>query len=195
MMPKSLWTKEELIRVARTCATRKEFRECHSAAYWRCVKLGIVQEVCEHMPKRYEHHWTVEKVYECASNYDSKDLFHREQSGAYKYASRKGILADVCAHMTRSVNDPEQFVFVYRYADARYAYIGVAQDVKERRRTHLFTNSTTPKRAQELIKAVEPTVLHHKGVPLKLPRRVALVLEKGLIKVEKKECLNVRHNA
>jgi len=191
---KSPWTESELKRVAQKCVTRKEFRENHTSAYWRCVHLKIIEDVCSHMPKRYEHHWTKDKVFACASSYTNREAFHKEQSGAYKYAKRAGILDQVCAHMTRKVNDPEQLVYIYRYENETHAYIGIARDVNERRRTHLFGESSTPKLAQKIIRENYPSILHYKKSPLVLPRRVALLFEKGLIKAEKKICLNIRHN-
>jgi len=194
MPPKSPWNEEELKRVAEKCVTRKEFRERHSAAYWRCVRLKIIEEVCSHMPKRCEQYWTKEKVFRLASKYEVRDKFRKEQSGAYKYAKRTGILEEVCSHMFRKTNDPEQLVYIYRYSDDTYAYIGIAQDVNERRRTHLFPNSTTNTIAKTLIRDSLPEVLHYKGSPIVLPRRTALIFEKELIKSEEKVCLNVRHN-
>ena len=46
------WTQDRIREAANSCSDRAEFCRLYGSAYNRARKLGILDQVCEHMPKR-----------------------------------------------------------------------------------------------------------------------------------------------
>ena len=68
------------------------------------MRNGYIDEVCAHMPDRYEHlksKYTFEDIMIAAKKYQSRSKFYENDPSIYLAARRRGILEEVCSHMRR----------------------------------------------------------------------------------------------
>jgi hypothetical protein len=114
------WTTDQLQKEACRHKTRKEFEDHNQYAYARACKLGILDKICQHMPKNSHigaippnFKWTERKIRQEALKYNARAKFAERNSGAYCAAWKLGILDKVCRHMGKSGNSsrPEQELF------------------------------------------------------------------------------------
>ena len=93
---KKVWSKEMLAKEAKKYASRSQFHDANTTAHAAASKMGILNEICAHMPQR---NWTILKLKEEALKYRTRTEFSKGSEGAYKSALKKGILDEICAHM------------------------------------------------------------------------------------------------
>jgi hypothetical protein len=95
------WTHETILDKASKCATKSEFFKRHPSAYVVAIKLGILEQVTNHMPKVAPRvkKWNLEKLQQEANKYQTKSEFVEKNPAAYLAASRMKILDVVCSHM------------------------------------------------------------------------------------------------
>jgi predicted GIY-YIG superfamily endonuclease len=92
------WSKDRIKEIALQFTNRTEFcRKAHSACEM-ARKLGIFDEVTQHMPI-LQQTWDYEKIKNEALKFHNFQEF-RNNSKAYQPAKKRGILDDVTSHMT-----------------------------------------------------------------------------------------------
>lgn len=96
---KKKWNFEKLFKVALKYKTRGEFKKKNYAAYQAAHKMGIIDQVCPHMPLTVVEAYTYDELKEEALKYKTRILFQRNSSSIYQISQRKGILDQICAHM------------------------------------------------------------------------------------------------
>lgn len=95
----SKWNYENIKKEVDKYIYRNDFRKGSSGAYQAALKLGILDEICSHMPRKTSTKWNSKNIAIESKKYGRKDHFHRNSSGAYYAAKRLGILDEVCSHM------------------------------------------------------------------------------------------------
>ena len=93
------WTPEAIQAAANKVSTRGEFTKTYGGAYIAAMRLGILNEVCAHMPKKAKKKWTEDRVVEEAMKYGKRSEFALKAPGAYESARRTGVLDKICSHM------------------------------------------------------------------------------------------------
>jgi len=100
--PRGYWDKEKIQDEAKKYQTKNEFAKGSPVAYQRAKKLGILDDVTNHMvPYVRNSKYTPEEIKNRASIYDTPDEFFKKDLAAYTAAQRFGILSDVTSHMKR----------------------------------------------------------------------------------------------
>lgn len=93
------WTKSEILKEAKKYKSRSKFMRGSGGAYNRARKLGILDEVCQHMELLWEEKWNSESIADKAANFQTRIEFKKAYPNAYKAARRLNILDNVCQHM------------------------------------------------------------------------------------------------
>ena len=88
-------------------------------------------------------YWTKELCHEKALDYDSRSEFQNGSPKAYAAALRNGWLDDICDHMIPKGNWFKRKIYVFTFSDG-YAYVGLAQDPKDRYRAHISGKGRSP---------------------------------------------------
>jgi very-short-patch-repair endonuclease len=97
------WTPNSLHKKAKMYTTRSSFHKGSSGAYDAARDLGILDQICAHMPKRVDlsgennpsYRRTKEDVIHKSLEFKTKAQFHKKASGYYKAAKRMGILHEL----------------------------------------------------------------------------------------------------
>jgi len=100
-MGKKKWTYDSLLTEAKKYSFKKEFQDGSTGAYIKARRLGILDDICIHMPSRKDRKrkWSIETVTIEALKYTSRSEFQKENGSAYRAARQLEILEDVCSHM------------------------------------------------------------------------------------------------
>ena len=97
------WTLEKLYREVKKYKTRSKFQKGSSGAYDAARRLGILNQICKHIPKYTGANWNIKWTYKnlCkeALKYKTRSKFQKGSSGAYDAAHKKNILDSICKHM------------------------------------------------------------------------------------------------
>lgn len=93
------WTLEEIKEVALKYQQRSVFHKKYPGAYENAVKLGKLDEVCQHMGNYKRSEEDIQKI---ALKYKKRWHFQKDANGAYKRAWKLGILDKVCSHMDKA---------------------------------------------------------------------------------------------
>ena len=64
------------------------------------MRLGILDEVCQHMEITVIF-WNKEKCIKEAKKYKTRNSFSQDNSKDYSYAIRENIIDEVCSHMKK----------------------------------------------------------------------------------------------
>ena len=105
---------EKLYLLALPYVAKGQFRKNHSAAYARAFKLGILGQICSHMPERVRHKgehninfkWSLEKIKLEANKYIKRGDFAKGNSRAYDAAWKRDDFDKICSHMDAPTNKP-----------------------------------------------------------------------------------------
>lgn len=89
---------KELRKLARRYKTREGFKADNPAAYNAAYRLGVLDDICKHMPKKRKA-WTLEEAMVEAKKYTHRGDFHRDSHGCWAACKRHGWLEQVCHHM------------------------------------------------------------------------------------------------
>ena len=100
---------EELALDAQKYKSRGEFRKKSKNIYQACVKMGVLNEVCAHMPDHVDQSgesnpffkWTNEALHLEALKYKTRSEFRKNSHSAYTICVQRQILEQVCSHMKR----------------------------------------------------------------------------------------------
>lgn len=97
------WTEEKIRKEALKYFSRKDFGNGSKGAYAAALEMGILDEVCSHMPRLRmpDNHWTFETIHEQALKYKTRNAFAQGCKRAYFQAGKLGILDEVCSHMPK----------------------------------------------------------------------------------------------
>lgn len=91
------WTKERIIREASKYTNRIEFQKA-GYAYWAAMHMGILQEVCAHMPVKSSAPpviWTKERILSELKKLGSFPSLKKNNKSAYNAMYRQGLSRDV----------------------------------------------------------------------------------------------------
>jgi hypothetical protein len=89
----------EIMRTAKKCSYKAEFRNNHSDIYQSAKRKGLLTAACAHMPKDTRGKWTDAELFQRAKKYKTAYEFRRYDNSAYSTAWARGILERVCGHM------------------------------------------------------------------------------------------------
>jgi len=90
------WTVEAIKEEAKKYQHRTDFARSCNSAYYKAVKLGILEEVCSHMtPKSRVKKWSKEALINEALKYENITSFRKESRIAYETALRNGTISDI----------------------------------------------------------------------------------------------------
>jgi len=105
------WNRDSLTKEAKKYKTRSKFWKFSGAACFVATKMGILNEICVHMPKNKSilfgennpfFKWTDEMLMLEGSKYKTRSDFYKFSSSAYVISARRGFLDKVCNHMKYS---------------------------------------------------------------------------------------------
>ena len=96
---KSKWTDDLIREEALKYNMRKKFKKNCNGAYDAARRLGILDEICQHMTSGNHVSWTDDLMREEALKYSTRNEFQKGSIGAYDAARRLGILDEICQHM------------------------------------------------------------------------------------------------
>lgn len=91
------WTVEMIIEEALKYNKKKYFLKGSPGAHSAAVRIGILNNVCEHM---ISNRWSEEIIKEEALKYSTRSDFQKGNRCVYEAANRRGILDDICSHMS-----------------------------------------------------------------------------------------------
>ena len=101
-------TLNDIYEKAKEFSFRSDFKNNFRSHYNKAIKLGILNKVCEHMPKSKQDFgielnkkWTDESLKKEALKYKTRLDFCKGGSGAYQTALRSGKLDEFCKHMNK----------------------------------------------------------------------------------------------
>ena len=77
-MPAQKYNKHNLPKIAQKYSSRKQFSDSRGAAYNAALRLGILDEICSHMPNLLNKTWSREICEKVLSKYRTKTEFIRE---------------------------------------------------------------------------------------------------------------------
>lgn len=107
----------EIWKAAKSCQTRREFKDRFPKFWMAAHKRRIMQSICSHMPAaKTAPKWMLCNVYKLARKYSTQGEFCRDYSGAADYAVNKGIWRLVTSHMDR-LNSDYDAIYIWGYAD------------------------------------------------------------------------------
>lgn len=102
------WTKEKIEKEALKYDSRTLFKQNSGSAYNAAVRMGILEEVCLHIPNKtlkYEGKYNPnfkyldEDLVETARLFSSRNEFAKKFPSQYKTARERNILDAICSHM------------------------------------------------------------------------------------------------
>ncbi len=93
------FTKEELYWRASMYDSRTDFRLNDSAAYYESRRVGDLDAVCSHMPRRKYRYTLIALTIE-AEKYTTRYQFCRGSNKEYQATLRQHAMDLVCSHMT-----------------------------------------------------------------------------------------------
>ena len=99
------WSKEEVIKAAKKCNNRSEFKRKYPAAYRKAHSDNLWDECAQHMRSMERPHgyWTFERCKETALLYNTKTELKNNCSSVYGAAFIHGWIDEICSHMTSNV--------------------------------------------------------------------------------------------
>lgn len=106
----TIWTPENLEKEAKKYKTRMEFDTKKHTAYEAARNLGILDDICQHMPKPVR--WSLASVKAEALSYCRRNDFREFSPGAYNAAKKGKWLDIVCAHMKSKLFSKRKFLKV-----------------------------------------------------------------------------------
>lgn len=105
-MKRKIYTYDDIDKEASKYHIKNEFILNSESHYKAALRMGILDEVCSHMPKNasvgkvpHNKKWTKKTIGLETLKYQTIKEFQEESNGAYKAAWRMGILDEVCSHM------------------------------------------------------------------------------------------------
>lgn len=96
------WTNEAIRKEALKYSSRNKFCKNTYRAYFRALKVGILDEVCSHMTPAL---WDIKTVTEAALKCNNKADFRNNYPGAATYARKANIYKSITQHMDFSFKD------------------------------------------------------------------------------------------
>ncbi len=101
--PVGYWTKEKILEDAAKYVKASDWRKNSKGAYVTALKLGIVEEVTNHMAKRKpDGYWTKERILEDAKRFSHAAEWKKHSCTAYTYSFyTEGLYEEATSHMER----------------------------------------------------------------------------------------------
>ena len=146
------WNKEQLQKEANKYKTRSEFVKNNAYAYYKSLKMNILDELFKnHINNGYSDkqkisgYWTEERLQDEVNKYENRNEFNKNNIAAYCAASKKNLIDKLFKnHTNQGYMDKEEWkensyvIYVYELEDFNSVYIGLTNDVKRRDKEHLF---------------------------------------------------------
>ena len=96
------WTLIKIETEAKKYTKRRDFAEQSGGAYNRARQLGILDDVCSHMPTLVRT-LTSEEIYLKAKSFVNRTQFQKDALGHWRRAVKLNILDNVCSHMEENI--------------------------------------------------------------------------------------------
>lgn len=103
MMSSNVITASEIARRALQYKTKSEFIQRDNYCYKRSKQLGIFDQVCSHMQKKYNS-WDYKKLKALTLQYDNLRDFYTQQHNAYEAIMYRGWSEMLLGHMKRNMS-------------------------------------------------------------------------------------------
>lgn len=97
------WTNDEIMKVARLCHTKKEFREKYPKQYSYAYRTKRMNFFCFHMQPKISlpSKWTDEAIIKEALKYKTRSEFEKGCVAAYQAAHKSGKFDELCPHLPK----------------------------------------------------------------------------------------------
>jgi len=99
MKPHGYWTPARLQEDADKHATRGGFQKDSPAAYVTARKMGILNDICKHMPPPKTEAYSLEELQLEADKHTSRQRLAKANNSLYVVAWKRGVLDQICKHM------------------------------------------------------------------------------------------------
>ena len=163
-----VWTKEAVFALARTCATKIEFRKANKGAYNVAWKNGWLDEM-DWLDVLVRDPYTKEEVLSIARQYTTKIDFRKAVPNVYGTALKNGWLDEMTWFVTSPKYDRHNYcVYVYTDEANKVAYVGLTVN---RKRRH-FNHSTGYDRGGKTTKS--PVYVYFQSIGKAVPNPIYL---------------------
>lgn len=78
-----MWNKEKCEEIAKTCKTKKEFREKNVSAYSYAKDKGFLKEFCDKYFIELRHYWSLDEIIGICEKYDTYCDFRKNEKKLY----------------------------------------------------------------------------------------------------------------
>tara|TARA_Y100000034_G_scaffold136985_1_gene217997 strand:- start:3946 stop:5565 length:1620 start_codon:yes stop_codon:yes gene_type:complete len=103
-LSRGYWNYHSIRKEARKHKNKQKLKNKYPSAYYKAIRLGILNEICSHMPKDAKQRWNDKIVRKEAKKYATISSFIKGSPGAYQAAKKLGILDNCCKHMNKLRN-------------------------------------------------------------------------------------------
>ena len=139
------WDASTIRAEAQRFTTRKEFEDNSPGAIQAARRLGLLDEVCQHMVSKYRLprygsgriYWTKEKCRIAALEFKTRTEFQDGSPSAYNRAREDGFLEEICDHMRAPGGEHKRALYAYEFAD-KSVYVGLTFNYTQRHSQHLM---------------------------------------------------------
>lgn len=138
------YTKEIIAEVIKQngCITTTDLRKANEYAYKMARDNNWLKELGLKENKHEDGYWTEDRVWDVAHHYTNKNDFSKNERVAYKWAGQYGLLEKMTWMKSPTYDDRRENrdSEVYAYVDEtnKVAYVGLAIDTQNRKRTHKY---------------------------------------------------------
>jgi hypothetical protein len=181
------WDASTIRAEAQRFTTRKEFEDNSPGAIQSARRLGLLDEVCQHMVSKYRLprygsgriYWTKEKCRIAALEFKTRTEFQDGSPSAYRRALKEGWLEDICGHMRLPTPSWKRAIYAYEFRD-KSAYVGLTYNYEQRHQQHL---TDTRKRLHKKLHSVGYMMIRNN---IWMGRREAQAAERDLVEKYRK---------
>lgn len=146
------YTKEVIAEVIKQndCITTTDLRIANEYAYKIARDNNWLRELGLKENKHEDGYWTEDRVWDIAHHYTNKHDFSKNEPVAYKWAGQYSLL-DKMTWMKSPTYDErrenrDSEVYAYVDEDNKVAYVGLAVDIQNRKRSHKYQKNSAVKK-------------------------------------------------
>lgn len=146
------YTKEVIAEVIKQngCITTTDLCKANEYAYKIARDNNWLKELGLKENKHEDGYWTEDRVWDIAHHYTNKNDFRKNEPVAYKWAGQYG-LHDKMTWMKSPTYDErrenrDSEVYAYVDEDNKVAYVGLAVDTQNRKRSHKYQKNSAVKK-------------------------------------------------
>lgn len=128
---KKVWptyTIEELVKIAKSCSSKEDFREKHRQHYNYCIKHKITKEILTLIPHKKK--WTKEALLEESKKYNKRSDWMSANISAYNTALKSDFYEECVVHMVKKTFGKE-IIWTYEVVKEIYLKYDNIKDLRE----------------------------------------------------------------